>query len=103
MIEYYEKSLEIKKNIGDRAGESRCYGNLGAAYYSLGDFGKAIEYYEKSLKIFKDIGGLDSERRVNFNLGRAYDESNQPDLAYDYYKYSIECTCLPTQHHRQHL
>jgi len=51
--------LEIAKEIGDRAGESNCYGNLGIAYWSLGDFRKAIEYHEKSLKIAKDIKVID--------------------------------------------
>lgn len=89
-IEYYEKSLEIAKDLGDRAGESTCYTNLGIAYGSLGDYEKAIEYNEKSLAINKDIGDIDSERQVNFNLGRIYDESEKLELAYEYYNNSIE-------------
>ena len=34
-IEYHEKHLKIAKEIGDRAGEGRTYGNLGNAYHSL--------------------------------------------------------------------
>ena len=30
-IEYHEKDLKIAKEIGDRAGEGRAYGNLGNA------------------------------------------------------------------------
>ena len=30
-IEYHEKHLKIAKEIGDRAGEGRAYGNLGNA------------------------------------------------------------------------
>ena len=45
-----EKHLKIAIEIGDRAGEGRAYGNLGNAYFSLGDFRKAIEYHEKDLK-----------------------------------------------------
>ena len=55
-IEYHEKCLKIAKEIGDRAGEGRAYGNLGNAYQSLGDYQKAIEYHEKRLKIAKEIG-----------------------------------------------
>ena len=33
-IEYHEKDLKIAKEIGDRAGEGRAYGNLSNAYQS---------------------------------------------------------------------
>ena len=33
--------MKIAKEIGDRAGEGGAYGNLGNAYQSLGDYGKA--------------------------------------------------------------
>ena len=47
--------MKIAKEIGDRAGEGRAYGNLGNAYQSLGDYQKAIEYHEKHLKIAKEM------------------------------------------------
>ena len=37
--------------IEDRSNEIDTYGNLGNAYYSLGDFKKAIDYHELSLQI----------------------------------------------------
>ena len=43
--------------------EGGAYGNLGNAYYSLGDFGKAIEYHEKCLKIAIEIGDRAGEGR----------------------------------------
>ena len=43
--------MKIAKEIGDRAGEGKAYGNLGNAYLSLGDYQKAIEYLEKRLKL----------------------------------------------------
>ncbi|NCS98491.1 tetratricopeptide repeat protein, partial [bacterium] len=56
----------------DKAGESVCYGNLGVAYYSLGDFKKAIEFLENSLKIKKEIGDKAGESACYTNLGIAY-------------------------------
>ena len=49
-IEYHERDLEISKELGDRAGEGKAYGNLGNAYHSLGDFQKAVEYHERHLE-----------------------------------------------------
>ena len=42
--------------MGDRAGEDRAYGNLGNAYWSLGDFSQAIEHLTQHLAIAKDVG-----------------------------------------------
>ena len=54
-IEYHKRHLKISKEVGDRAGEGRAYGNLGNAYNSLGDFQKAIEYHKRHLKISKEV------------------------------------------------
>ena len=34
-ISYHERHLQIAKEVGDKAGEGRAYGNLGNAYHSL--------------------------------------------------------------------
>ena len=70
-IEYHEKRLKIAKEIGDRAGEGRAYGNLGNAYDSLGDYQKAIEYHEKHLKIAKEIGDRAGEGGAYGNIGNS--------------------------------
>ena len=36
---------------------------LGLAYYSLGDFRKAIQYHERDLKISKEVGDRAGEER----------------------------------------
>ena len=47
-IEYYEKDLKVGIGISDRGGEGGAYRNLGNAYKSLGDYGKAGEYHKKT-------------------------------------------------------
>ena len=42
--EYHAQNLAIAKDVGDQAGESRAYGNLGCTYEAQGDYSKAIEY-----------------------------------------------------------
>ena len=58
-----EKPLSIME-IADLSGEGRAYGNIGIAYFSLGDFQKAIEYREKGLKVAKEIGDTVEEGRA---------------------------------------
>ena len=64
--------MKIAKEISDRVGEGRAYENLGNAYFSLGNFRKAIEYYEKDLKIAIGIGDRAGEGGAYGNLGNAY-------------------------------
>ena len=47
----------IDGNIGDAYVNFKDFQHaLGIAYYSLGDFRKAIEYHERHLKILKEVG-----------------------------------------------
>jgi tetratricopeptide (TPR) repeat protein len=54
-IEYHTQHLAIAKEVGDRAGEGRAYGNLGSAYESQGDF-QGHQYHTQHLAIAKEVG-----------------------------------------------
>lgn len=69
--------------MGDRAGESKCYTNIGAAYDSLGQYQKAIEYQEKALNIFQDIDDTPSLITAYQNLADLY-YNNNPERAVEY-------------------
>ena len=71
-INHQLRHLTIAKEVGDRAGEGRAYGNLGNAYHSLGDFKQAIEYHMLYLTIAKEVGDRAGEGRAYCNLGNAY-------------------------------
>jgi Tfp pilus assembly protein PilF len=49
--EYYERSLEIERKVGDIRGEGRTLNNLGKAYEKWGQPSKARQYYEKAWDI----------------------------------------------------
>ncbi len=54
-IEYYEKALEIDREIGDRRGEGTDLWNLSLALDKLGDRAQAIALAEAALKIREQI------------------------------------------------
>ncbi|XP_044167743.1 tetratricopeptide repeat protein 28-like, partial [Acropora millepora] len=83
-IKYHEKDLKIAKEIGYRAGEGGAYGNVGIAYYSLGDYQKAIEYQEKHLKIAKEIGDRAGQGTAYGNLGNTYQSLGDYQKAREY-------------------
>ena len=64
--------MAIAREIKDRESEGSALGNLGIAYFSLGDYTKAIEYQQQSLAIARKIKDRQSEGKALGNLGRAY-------------------------------
>ena len=64
--------VKIAQEVGDKHEDSNTNGNLGNAYYNLGDFKKAIEYHNRSLKIAKKVGDKHGEGNAYGNLGYAY-------------------------------
>ena len=55
-IAYHTQCLAIAKEVGDRAGEGKAYGNLGNAFQSQGDFAKAIDFNTQCLAITQEVG-----------------------------------------------
>ncbi len=58
-LEYYQKSLKIREELGDRKGISDSYNNIGIIHYEQGNYSRALEYYQKSLKITEELGDRD--------------------------------------------
>lgn len=48
-IQYMQSDLQVAKSLGDQLGECRAHGNLGAAYYSSGNFKEALESHRYQL------------------------------------------------------
>jgi len=89
-IDYYERSLKIAKQIGDKPGEGAAYCNLGCAYYSLGDFKKAIDYHKRDLKITKELGNRTEEGSIYGNLGSAYQNLGDFKTAIGYHEWDLQ-------------
>jgi tetratricopeptide (TPR) repeat protein len=77
--------LAIAKEVGDRAGEGRAYGNLGNAYQSQGDYSKAIEYHTQDLVIAKEVGDRAGKGAAYGNLGSAYQSLGDYAKAIEYH------------------
>ena len=71
-IEFYQQSLTMVKEIGDKDSEGKAYTSIGSAYDCLGDYKKAIEFHQQSLSIAKEIGNKRSQGAAYTSLGNAY-------------------------------
>ena len=69
----YEKTLAIRRELGDRAGEGITLNNLGLVYLQIKDFSKARENFEAACRIFERLRGevrirSESFLAASFNL-----------------------------------
>jgi tetratricopeptide (TPR) repeat protein len=71
-IPLLEAALAASRRLGDRKDEGVHLGNLGTAYWALGDARKAIAFYEQALAIDREIGDRRGEGNDLGNLGVAY-------------------------------
>ncbi|MFM6738492.1 MAG: tetratricopeptide repeat protein, partial [Microcystis panniformis] len=88
-IEFYQQSLAIFREIGDRGGEAKSYGNLGNAYGSLGEYQKAIEFNQQSLAIEREIGDRGGEAKSYNNLGNVYYSLGEYQKAIEFHQQSL--------------
>jgi len=71
-LEYYQKALKLKEEIGDKSGVALSLNNIGIIYRSLKQDSKALDSYSESLKIREEIGDkLGITQSLN-NIGLIY-------------------------------
>ncbi|MFH1639279.1 MAG: tetratricopeptide repeat protein [Chloroflexota bacterium] len=63
-LEYYRKSSDVYRKIGNPMGEAIELGNMGVVYETQGDLEKALGYYQQALRIFEAIGARLSVAQV---------------------------------------
>ena len=89
-IEWLEAALVAVRKINNQNAEAAHLGNLGIAYYDLGEPRKAIEYYEQALAISREIGDRRGEGSRLGNLGVAYAELGETRKAIEYYEQALK-------------
>jgi len=76
--------------LKDKGDHGFILGNLGNAYYNIGDSRKAIEYYKQELKIDKEIDDRRREGNAIKNLGNSYIHLGEPRKAIKCYEQATE-------------
>ena len=93
-LEYYEKSLEIKKKVYSENHPSlvELYNNIGLVYDRMGEYLKVLDYFEKSLEIQKKTLPLnhpDLGTSYN-NIGFVYNSMREHSKALKYFEKSLQ-------------
>jgi tetratricopeptide (TPR) repeat protein len=85
MIELHER---LVNKLSDTWLNSVSAGDLGTAYWSVGEYRKAIDYYEKALVIAREIGNREGDAWLG-GLGNAYSDLGQIQKAIEYYEKAL--------------
>ncbi|MFS8117275.1 MAG: CHAT domain-containing protein, partial [Microcoleus sp.] len=100
-IEYQQQYLALAQAIKNPLWEEQALGNLGGAYYFLGNYNKAIELYEKSLAIAGKIRESQIAKRVRANLGLVYFQMNNYQKSIELYNQFLTSTSSGKNHREQ--
>jgi tetratricopeptide (TPR) repeat protein len=85
-ITWLDISLKAARLLQDKYYESVALGNLGLAYWDLGEIRKAIEYHQQNLEIARQMGNRWGEGAALGNLGLAYRYLGEPRQAIQFYE-----------------
>jgi signal transduction histidine kinase len=89
-VDYFFKSLELAREIGDKKELSRAYNNLGIVQRRQGNLNEATEYYTQALIVTEEIGDLMGMAYAYNNLGVVLRLKGEYSNAIDLFSKSID-------------
>jgi len=87
---YYEQSLAVSRQEGDRRRAGACLTNLGELWRARGEWSRAARYYEESLAEFAEMGNRHLMPITLFDLGEVAAAQNDPAKATRYFQESLD-------------
>jgi tetratricopeptide (TPR) repeat protein len=88
-IPILKSALEAARRSKDRSGEGTHLGNMGLAYFYLGDARRAIQFYEQRLAIAREIGDRRGEGNALSNMGNAHLSLGDARRAIQFYEQAL--------------
>ena len=91
-IEYYQKAIDLQKELNLELDLVASLNSLAGIYYSLGEYQKAIEFHQQSLAIDREIGDRGGEGKSYNNLGNVYHSLGEYQKAIEFHQQSLAIT-----------
>jgi tetratricopeptide (TPR) repeat protein len=91
-LKYFERSLTLRQEIGDKRGIGRSLANMAIIYHNKGDILKGLDNYEKALSYFEEIDDKDLIGFVLTYIGGAYADLGNYTKAIEYTLRSMSVT-----------
>jgi tetratricopeptide (TPR) repeat protein len=80
-LQWYRRSLEIKEELGNRAGMASSYHQLGMVAQKRGDYDDALQWYRRSLEIEEELGNRAGMATSTSQIGVLLTERGDPEAA----------------------
>ena len=84
-LEYLFEALGQCEETGDGVAIATTTGELGLAYWRIGDVATALEYMHKALELHEDLGNLEGLAANTNNIGIIYSDTADYAKALEYY------------------
>jgi len=88
-LDFYNRSLKIQEEIGNKKGMASSLNNIGAIYKRKGDAKEALNCYNKSYKIREEIGDKKGIASSLSHMGNIFKTQGQIKQALNYYDRSL--------------
>ncbi|MFT6334489.1 MAG: class 3 adenylate cyclase/tetratricopeptide (TPR) repeat protein [Halioglobus sp.] len=89
-LAYYQRSLKIKEEIGDKKGIASLLIGIGNTYFNQGNYPQALDYYKRGLKINEELGNKHGISQSLQAIGNIYNTQSNYPKALDNYQRSLE-------------
>ena len=88
-LQNYQRVLELRRALGERADLAATLHKLGATYYKLGEHSPALESYDRALEIRRELGDRQGVGSTLNSLGIVYQQLGQSDRALEFHKQAL--------------
>jgi len=89
-LDYYTRSLKLKRQLNDKTGIARAYGNIAIIYKRQGNYPKALDHYTRCLKLFRQLNDKASIAIAYNNIANIYMEKGNYPKALDLFIRSLK-------------
>ena len=89
-VEFSEKSLSIRKKLGDKNDLAEAIMNLGRIFHDLQNFEEALKKYNESLALVEETKNTSASSFIYSNRGQLYYDTKRWDLAEMDFRKSLE-------------
>ncbi len=89
-LEFYQHSLAISQELGNRKGEGATLSNISGVYQARGEYDTALKYLEQSLDIYREVGNRAGEGTTLNNISQIYQARGEYDTALKYLEQSLD-------------
>jgi tetratricopeptide (TPR) repeat protein len=85
-LNYFQKALGIRREVGDRPGEGSILNNIGLVCHRQGKYPEALDYLQKALGIRREVGDRPEEGTTLNNIGLVYHKQGKYTEALDHFQ-----------------